>query len=103
MFYRLRGDKELSESDNIIIKKDVENVTYSLTLKDLKASDSSKYSCKAVNEYGEAKETAELIVKGKKLSGILSITSINQSSLNHGNRFKESIRKNVAHYSSPNS
>lgn len=82
MFYRFRGDKELSESDNVIIKKDVENVTYSLTLKDVTASDSSKYSCKAVNEYGEAKETAELTVKGKKLSGILSITSVNRPSVN---------------------
>lgn len=49
----------------MIISKDSENVTYSLTLKDLKVSDSSKYSCKAVNKYGEAKESAELTVKGE--------------------------------------
>lgn len=66
MFHRLRGDEELSESDTVIIKKDPENITYSLTLKDLKASDSSKYSCKAKNKYGEAKETTELTVKGKQ-------------------------------------
>ncbi|KFM71227.1 Muscle M-line assembly protein unc-89, partial [Stegodyphus mimosarum] len=56
-----KGSDTLEESECVLIKTDGD--TYTLTLKDLKISDTSKYTCKAVNKYGEAKESAQLTVK----------------------------------------
>ncbi|XP_054708127.1 muscle M-line assembly protein unc-89-like [Uloborus diversus] len=58
-----RGSDELSAGDLVLIRSDPQDFSHTLTLKDLKVEDSSEYSCKATNEYGEAQEKAKLTVK----------------------------------------
>ncbi|GFY50994.1 obscurin [Trichonephila inaurata madagascariensis] len=58
-----RGEEELKANEKTIIKSETESNTYTLTLRDLKIEDTAKYTCKAVNKYGEAQETAQITIK----------------------------------------
>ncbi|GIY28569.1 hypothetical protein CDAR_558771, partial [Caerostris darwini] len=58
-----RGDEKLEGNERTIIKSESESNTYTLTLRDLKIEDTAKYTCKAVNKYGEAQETAQITIK----------------------------------------
>ncbi|GFR06110.1 obscurin, partial [Trichonephila clavata] len=58
-----REEEELKANEKTIIKSEAESNTYTLTLRDLKIEDTAKYTCKAVNKYGEAKETAQITIK----------------------------------------
>ncbi|XP_075532246.1 obscurin isoform X3 [Dermacentor variabilis] len=53
--------EELFESRRVEIREDGD--THTITLKDLTMRDEAKYSCKAVNEKGEATDKAQLTVK----------------------------------------
>ncbi|XP_037503799.1 obscurin isoform X1 [Rhipicephalus sanguineus] len=56
-----KDGEELLESRRVEIKQDGD--THTITLKDLTMRDEAKYSCKAVNEKGEATDKAQLTVK----------------------------------------
>ncbi|XP_065300526.1 obscurin isoform X6 [Dermacentor albipictus] len=56
-----KDGEELFESRRVEIKEDGD--THTITLKDLTMRDEAKYSCKAVNEKGEATDKAQLTVK----------------------------------------
>ncbi|KAL1432471.1 hypothetical protein MTO96_013227 [Rhipicephalus appendiculatus] len=56
-----KDGEELLESRRVEIKEDGD--THTITLKDLTMRDEAKYSCKAVNEKGEATDKAQLTVK----------------------------------------
>ncbi|XP_075733477.1 obscurin isoform X6 [Rhipicephalus microplus] len=56
-----KDGEELLESRRVEIKEDGD--THTITLKDLTMRDEAKYSCKAVNQKGEASDKAQLTVK----------------------------------------